>query len=407
MRKSLHEPIAMRWVDRFIPSDHSEPGSLGMLRARVLVLLSVILALLCAWSAGFQLLRGSRTIALVPLAMIPAVAAMPVLLKRTGSLRVAGNFVTGIFFLGLTAVNVLTGARAVAGVLSMVLIPPIAALVAGRRAAVLWTTLACAELALLPVLQAASLLPSVLEPEPSAAAMATFRAPLVVGLGILLAILVYEFAAERALGSSEESRKRLEESLEIQKRTLEELKLRGAVIDQATDGVVIVDPERTILYCNEAYGRMTGHDPQQLVGAPSASLAWTEAGRRRLAEAEDAVLARGASWTERYETPTLDGSHAHPWPRAWATNPSCARTSRRSPRPRSASRRSPGSCWRSAGTRSSSSVPSTSTAPSPRSTICCGVWYRRTSSCGPGSTPRSRRHVPIAGRSSRSSSTWS
>jgi PAS domain S-box-containing protein len=282
-----------------------------MLRARVLVLLSVILALLCAWSAGFQLLRGSRTIALVPLAMIPAVAAMPVLLKRTGSLRLAGNFVTAIFFLGLTAVNVLTGARAVAGVLSMVLIPPIAALVAGRRAAVLWTTLACAELALLPALQAASLLPSVLEPEPSAAAMAIFRAPLVVGLGILLAILVYEFAAERALGSSEESRKRLEESLEIQKRTLEELKLRGAVIDQATDGVVIVDPERTILYCNEAYGRMTGHDPQQLVGAPSASLAWTEAGRRRLAEAEDAVLARGASWTERYETPTLDGSHAH------------------------------------------------------------------------------------------------
>jgi PAS domain S-box-containing protein len=310
MGKSVHESVSMPWVDRWVPPGLSDPGSLDLLRARVLILLSVVLLTLCVWSASFQLLRGSRPIALVPLAMIPAVAAMPALLRRTGSLRLAGNVLTSIFFLGLTAVNVLSGARAVAGLLSMVLIPPIAALVAGRRAAVLWTALACAELALLPALRGIPL-PFALEPEPAAAATAMFRAPLVVGLGILLAILVYESVAERALRSGEESRARLEESLELQRRTLEELRLRGAVIDQATDGVAIVDRGGTILYCNEAYGRMTGHDPRQLVGKSSASLAWTEAGKRRLAEAEDAVLTRGASWTERYETPTLDGSHAH------------------------------------------------------------------------------------------------
>jgi PAS domain S-box-containing protein len=310
MGKSVHESVSMPWVDRWVPPGLSDPGSLDLLRARVLVLLSVVLLPLCAWSASFQFLRGSRAIALIPLVMIPAVAAMPALLRRTGSLRLAGNVLTSIFFLGLTAVNVLSGARAVAGLLSMVLIPPIAALVAGRRAAVLWTTLACAELALLPALRGIPL-PFVLDPAPAAAATAIFRAPLVVGLGILLAILVYESVAERALRSSEESRVRLEGSLELQRRTLEELKLRGAVIDQATDGVAILDRGGTILYCNEAYGRMTGHDPRQLVGKSSASLAWTEAGRRRLAAAENAVLKHGTSWTERYETPTLDGSRAH------------------------------------------------------------------------------------------------
>jgi PAS domain S-box-containing protein len=310
MGSSLHESVSMPWVDRWIPPGLSDPRSIDLLRARVLVLLSFVLLLLCAWSASFQFLGGSRAIALIPLAMIPTVAAVPALLKRTGSLRLAGNVVTLVFFLGLTTVNVLSGARAVAGALSMVLIPPIAALVAGRRAAILWTILACAELALLPGLRGAEL-PFVLEPDPAAAATAMFRAPFVVGLGILIAILVYESLAERALRSSEESRARLEESLEIQKRSLEELRLRGAVIDQATDGVVILDRQGNILYCNEAYGRMTGHDPHQLVGQPSTALAWTEAGSRRLSEAEEAMLARGESWSRRYETPTLDGSAVH------------------------------------------------------------------------------------------------
>ncbi len=310
MSATRSESLSMPWVDRWIPSALSDPGSLDLLRARVVILLSVVLLLLCTWSAGFQLLRGSRSLALIPLAMIPAIAAVPALLKRTGSLRLAGNGVALIFFLGLTAVNVLSGARAVAGTLSMVLIPPIAALVAGRRSAVVWTALACVELALLPGLRSIDL-PFVIEPAPEAMATAMFRAPFVVSLGILLAILVYESVAERALRSSEESRARLEESLEIRQRALEELRLRGTVIDQATDGVVVFDPQRTILYCNEAYGRMTGHDPPQLVGRPVTALAWTEAGKSRLLEAEEAVLVRGEAWTQRYETPTLDGSHVH------------------------------------------------------------------------------------------------
>jgi len=299
----------MPWVDRWIPPGLSDPRSVDLLRARVLVLLSFVLLLLCVWSASFQFLGGSRAIALIPLAMIPTVAAVPALLKRTGSLRLAGNVVTLIFFVGLTTVNVLSGARAVAGALSMVLIPPIAALVAGRGAAVLWTALACAELALLPTLAGLEL-PFVLEPAPEAAATAMFRAPIVVGLGILLAILVYESLAERALRSSEESRARLEESLEIQKRSLEELRLRGAVIDQATDGVVVFDPQRTILYCNEAYGRMIGEDSHQLVGQPATVLPRTEVGRRLLSEGEIAVM-HGERWAGRYETSTPDGSPVH------------------------------------------------------------------------------------------------
>jgi PAS domain S-box-containing protein len=310
MGTSLQELVSMRWVDRWIPPGLSDPRSIDLLRARVLVLLTFVLLALCIWSASFQFLSGSRAIALIPLAMIPAVAAVPALLKRTGSLRLAGNVITLIFFLGLTTVNVLSGARAVAAVLSMVLIPPIAALVSGRGSAVLWTALACAELALLPGLRGVEL-PFLLEPDPEAVATAMFRAPIVVGLGILLAILVYESVAERALRSSEESRARLEDSLGIQKRALEELRLRGAVIDQATDGVVLLDRQGTILYCNEAYGRMTGHDPHQLVGEPSTALAWTEDGNSRLSEAEESMLVRGEAWSRRYQTPTLDGSPVH------------------------------------------------------------------------------------------------
>lgn len=90
-----------------------------------------------------------------------------------------------------------------------------------------------------------------------------------------------------------------------------ELRLRGMVLDQATDGVVVADAEGRIVYINRAFCGLVGRAPGELLGKPAGRVldggVEHDADTRGIRDA----LARGVSWSGRYSFTDERGVHHH------------------------------------------------------------------------------------------------
>jgi two-component system cell cycle sensor histidine kinase/response regulator CckA len=75
--------------------------------------------------------------------------------------------------------------------------------------------------------------------------------------------------------------------------TLARLRLLGTVIDQAHEGVVVVDAGGTVRYVNDAYARARGWTVEELIGRPVAELPPNEAGREFIRQLRRLLPASG------------------------------------------------------------------------------------------------------------------
>jgi diguanylate cyclase (GGDEF)-like protein/PAS domain S-box-containing protein len=58
----------------------------------------------------------------------------------------------------------------------------------------------------------------------------------------------------------------LQEDVEIQRRTADELKLAGHVFDSSAEGIIITDSEQHILKVNRAFSEISGYSPEEIIG---------------------------------------------------------------------------------------------------------------------------------------------
>ncbi len=198
-------PTLAAWLERraapWIPAELQDPLFPGYVRARALLALAAAWALVCVWSLAYQWAWGAPGFALLAAVSLILTACVPIALRLSGSLALAGNLLTAAPFLGMTLANLASGGRAVASVLMLAFVPLIAALTGGRRSAGVWAVVVCAQIAALPWLSSLGL-PVWIEPDPLAVGRAIFRAPLLGTLVLLAGIFAYEAVTERAFRSS-------------------------------------------------------------------------------------------------------------------------------------------------------------------------------------------------------------
>jgi PAS domain S-box-containing protein len=382
---SLPARIA-RW---FIPPAVAEQGSEAVVRSQAILAVVAIGLVIGSISAFLDFRGGAPVIGTSTLLFVGASLSVPFVLRRTGSLALAGNLLVGLLFLLIFTPGLLTLGRGPA-VLFLFMVPAFAVLFCGRRAAIAWSLVAAVGVAGLGALAGSSLAAPVELPLAGAAG----RLPRIALLAIAVSaacLLTNDVIKARALRDLERANAALRESREQyrhlvetspdgifvtrggrilyansvgiellgarseadvlglstnglieaptevlerrraivvggesvhdlqlsfrtlggalvpisasasptrfegepaivsivrdrrgEERTLARLRLLGTVVDQAHEGVLVVDAGGSVRYANEAYARIRGLRPEEMIGRPVAELPRDEAGRRFL-----------------------------------------------------------------------------------------------------------------------------
>ena len=92
-----------------------------------------------------------------------------------------------------------------------------------------------------------------------------------------------------------------------EEQTLGRLRLLGTVIDQAHEGVLVVDAGGTVRYVNDAYARVRGRLPEELMGRAVAELPRDEAGRGFLRALRASLPASGGVAGGRFSFNLAEG----------------------------------------------------------------------------------------------------
>jgi signal transduction histidine kinase len=137
-----------RWTDAFLPADGAELSPDGVRRARLAIVTVVGIAVCCLLSLAWLLLNGVvRNVVTVSL-LLGASAAMPFVLKRTGSLAITGHGICAVVAIGLALLMFDTGGRTFPPFALLPGVPLIATLIAGNRAGLTWSIIALGQIAL-------------------------------------------------------------------------------------------------------------------------------------------------------------------------------------------------------------------------------------------------------------------
>lgn len=189
--------ILARAADALLPESLAEAATDTRLRARFLVVGCGLGVLLGSVGLPLTLVQGYRANTAVMALMLLAVLSLPIVLRRTGSLFVAGNLAASIFFFGFGGLAFATAGRTLPPFLFIGVAPIVATLLAGGRSGSFWALAVCALVGVLGLFVAAGLEPVVALPGSLEASKYLGVVFLVLGqLGFSLA---YERLKNRAL----------------------------------------------------------------------------------------------------------------------------------------------------------------------------------------------------------------
>ncbi len=134
------------WVDTYVPERCRIEGPEAVRQARLIVWFCVTISAMATLGFLNALVHGTGAHGLGPAIVALAIASLPYLQMRTGSIRLAGNLLTGVCFALLAYANLGSGGVLVGAYLAAMLIPLLAVLLTGRGAGSVWTLLTIAEL---------------------------------------------------------------------------------------------------------------------------------------------------------------------------------------------------------------------------------------------------------------------
>jgi PAS domain S-box-containing protein len=277
----------------FIPPAVVARGRAAQIQAQAILAVVVAGALVGSLFAALDLRFGAPPIGLATLAWVVVGCAVPFVLRRSGSLELAGNLLVGTAFLLILTPGLLTLGRG-PGVVFLFLVPVVAVLFCSRRAALCWTLLAIAATVGLDALAQSSLAAPVALP-PGAPAARLHR----VGLAAILVsgacILTYDAMKATALREAERANAALRESRE-QYRDL---------VETSPDAVLVTRGGR-VVYANPRAVAMLGASSRaDLIGVPSERV--TRGPPDRITELRDAIAAGTPVTNLRTHLQTLAG----------------------------------------------------------------------------------------------------
>ncbi len=211
---SLRASEWLRAIDAFVPERIKTQGPDALRRARLAVTIVAAGIFGVAWSATEETILGTPVFPRLAAALIPVIALLPVLLKRTASLGLVGNAIAGLMFAISMGTTALSGGGFVGALVFLPLVPALAVLIAGPRSALVWTALTCVCLLAVSRMAAAGVHFPV-QADPAFVAAAKFRVTFVVVVWLAFITLLHESLKDAALadlGQSEARYRALAES---------------------------------------------------------------------------------------------------------------------------------------------------------------------------------------------------
>jgi len=221
-------------VDRFLAPQAESLNADERRRARLTVAVSASIVALGVPIACNLMLHGVWGNLPVTLGLLVVVSAVPFVLRRTGSLVLAGNAIAGVLAATLAILKFNSGTIAVPPFIFLPGVPLIAALIAGPRAGVFWGGFAIVELGFFYFLAINGLEPMIeLNPEH------LFRgryvgAAVMVGFVLLLA-QAYERLKTRALDELRQAQRLAEErSRELEESRRQQLEMKDRFVSHVS-----------------------------------------------------------------------------------------------------------------------------------------------------------------------------
>lgn len=258
---------ALRCVDTFVPASISSQGADVLRKARLIVAMSSI-GIIALLLAGF-VLKGlvSATSIAAPIAAV-AMAAVPLVLRWSDSVRWPATMLTGIVFLFVSGLALAAGPKAITTIMSIVIVPVVAICLTGSNEGARWTLAACAVITVLIVLGHIGV-SFPLEPRGEIAWPRVLPIVLLVVSTVGVLSLTAERLRERGLEQLRETHAELEHTNAI--IADRETQMR-AVLDTAADGILTVDAVGRVSSFNRAAARIFGYLPEEILGRPASLL---------------------------------------------------------------------------------------------------------------------------------------
>ncbi len=191
----------MQYLDVMLPESLQSASTDVRLRGRLLLVGCGMVLVIGIAGAATALFNGYPVNAGVMMVTTLAAMALPVVLRRTGSLVLVGNLASGLFFTTFVILGILTAGRTLPPFFALGITPVYAMLLAGRRSGVVWAVVTSGWLLLLERLVVGGLVPVV--PLPEGAERLRYVGTLFVVWGNLLVTLAYEMLKDRALAGME------------------------------------------------------------------------------------------------------------------------------------------------------------------------------------------------------------
>ncbi len=235
-------------IEYFIPDDFVDDTGIERKRARIAVKTTYTVVFWAVLAAAISGSGGSIHSAIALVVCAATVATAPFVLRSTGKLNVAGHLiVTPVYVLLFWLIHGNGGLEAPA-IVWPVMVPLLATLFQGKRAAKVWLFVVVASwLAVLGATLAGYHFPTVLPPKVAVIQ----RGISLVGVGVT-AFIVLRLKDNLQLWLTEELRQKETET--------------RAVLETAPDGIVTIDTEGTVLTANAAAARIFARDTDEMLG---------------------------------------------------------------------------------------------------------------------------------------------
>jgi len=273
-----------QWIQRFVPDSLAGEGP--QMRRRAGVIVAGTLALVVAGTVyGFlhAVLMQNTGASVTLLTGAGLVCAAPLLLRRTGSVVLAGNWLLICLAAALMLTGLLAGRETIYVLSWCVCVPVLAVCVLGRRWAVVWTGVALA------MCVAGATLSSLADSSPEWSSRLLRLSSL---MGLVLVMLAITLLYERWNGQAERELRRHQEHLDelvstrteglveanralhqevaerrrVQEDLAESEQKYRLLTENLKDVVLTISATGSVLYCSPVIREFAGYAPEQVVG---------------------------------------------------------------------------------------------------------------------------------------------
>lgn len=251
-----------RAIDWFVPERVRAQGADAVRRARLAIGSAAVGSLPLLWGAVYQGTWGVPGLGAAAGAAGLGLAALPFLIRASGSSAIVGHGVPGLLATFCVGGALQTGAQATAVLVGAPLVPLAAVLLGGLRSGLLWCGLTCAGLVAVALAAGAGLeapwaAPAILEP------IVGVRAAILASLGAFALAAIHESLRLRAL---RELGKAHQAAAAARQRSLESETRFRTLMENASDAISEWDASGSILYVNRQVREQIGSEAEAIVG---------------------------------------------------------------------------------------------------------------------------------------------